>query len=174
MHSRKSLLFSSNNVWIKQQNPEFDVVIGEYDGAKIYELLGLYVLNLLSNIITSDDVGLYRDDGLVVLRNTTGPDTKRTRKIINYSNFKKGRVTNHHQRGLFETDFLNVALDLKNSIFQPYRKSNDTPLYMNSKSNYPINIKRSLPIMIGERISLIVYQAAKKNFKKQPLNIIMP
>ena len=82
MHSRKFLLFSSNNVWIKQQNREFDVAIGEYDGAKIYELLGLYVLNLLSDIITSDDVGLYRDDGLVVLRNTTGPDTKRTRKII--------------------------------------------------------------------------------------------
>ena len=80
MHSRKSLLFCLNNIWIKQQNPKFDVAIGAYDGAEICELVGLYIHSLLSDIITSEDVGLYRDNKLAGLRNTTGTGTEKTRK----------------------------------------------------------------------------------------------
>jgi len=41
MHSRKSLLFSNGDTWIKQENPNFDVAMGVYDGAEICELVGL-------------------------------------------------------------------------------------------------------------------------------------
>ena len=33
-HARKSLLFDKDNVWVKKDNPEFDVTMGSYDGAK--------------------------------------------------------------------------------------------------------------------------------------------
>ena len=81
MHSMNPLLFSSNNVWIKQQNLEFDVAMGMYNSPAICELACLYILNLLSDIITIN-VGLYRDDRLAILQNTTELDTERTQKRI--------------------------------------------------------------------------------------------
>ena len=32
MHSRKSLLFKSHEIWVKNQNPNFDVTMGSFDG----------------------------------------------------------------------------------------------------------------------------------------------
>ena len=34
MHSRKSLLFSNNEIWPKKGNPNFDVTTGSFDGAE--------------------------------------------------------------------------------------------------------------------------------------------
>ena len=45
----------------------FDVTMGSYDGAKIGELVGLVILNELSKTLGKDHVGLYTDDGLVLL-----------------------------------------------------------------------------------------------------------
>ena len=48
VHSRKSLLFNSNNIWIKKgSDPYFDLTMGSYDGAEICELVGLYILQVL-------------------------------------------------------------------------------------------------------------------------------
>ena len=30
MHSRKSLLFDRDNVWVKKENPNFDVTMGSF------------------------------------------------------------------------------------------------------------------------------------------------
>ena len=59
-HASKSLLFDKTNVLVKKENSDFDVTQGSYDGAKVCELVGLYLLNLLTN----DGVSLYGDDGL--------------------------------------------------------------------------------------------------------------
>ena len=37
MHSRRSLLFDKDSVWVKKNNPNFDVTIGSYDGAELCE-----------------------------------------------------------------------------------------------------------------------------------------
>ena len=44
------ILFDKTSVWVKKDNPDFDVTMGSYDGAEVYELIGLYLLNLLSNV----------------------------------------------------------------------------------------------------------------------------
>ena len=46
----------------------FDVTMRSYDGAEICELIGIYVLFLLANIIDKNNSGLYRDYGLILLR----------------------------------------------------------------------------------------------------------
>ena len=51
------------------------------------------------------------------------------------------------------TDFLDVCFDLNEEAYIPYRKPNNTPLYIHSKSNHPPTIKKHLPQMIGQRIS---------------------
>ena len=62
MHSRRSLLFDKDTVWVKKQNSNFDVTMGSYDGAELCELTGLYILHLLGNVLGKENLGLYRDN----------------------------------------------------------------------------------------------------------------
>ena len=39
---------------------------------KVCEIVGSYILNLLSNILDKDLAGLYRDNGLAIVRNLLG------------------------------------------------------------------------------------------------------
>ena len=65
-YARKSLLFDGCNTWTKKQGGLFDVSMGAYDGTEVRELLGTYMLNVLSKKYNKNDFGLYRDDGLTV------------------------------------------------------------------------------------------------------------
>ena len=40
--------------------------MGSFDGAEICELVGIYILHNLSQITNKRDIGLYRDDGLMI------------------------------------------------------------------------------------------------------------
>ena len=72
LHCRKSLLFFKNEAWKKSETEScFDVTMGSFDGAEICELVGIYILTHLSKIVPKKNVGLYRDDGLLILRNFT-------------------------------------------------------------------------------------------------------
>ena len=46
--------------------------MGSFDGAEICELVGLYIQSNLENILPKSNFGLYRDDGLILLRNLNG------------------------------------------------------------------------------------------------------
>ena len=50
----------------------FCVIVGSYDGAEICELVAIYLLSLLANIIDKNNSGLYRDDMLILLQNVSG------------------------------------------------------------------------------------------------------
>jgi len=83
MHSRKSLLFNNGSPWAKKDcSSLFDVTMSSYNGAEICELVGLYILNILSRKLNKKNIGLYRDDGLAVIKNTSGATADRTRKNI--------------------------------------------------------------------------------------------
>ena len=75
-HARKSLLFDGSNTWIKKQGL-FDVSMGAYHGAEVCELVGTYMLNVLSKKYNKNDFGLYRDDGLAVLKKKSGRNQNR-------------------------------------------------------------------------------------------------
>ena len=62
MHSRKSLLFRKDEVWVKRENPSFDVTMGSYDGAEVCELVGLFILDKVKRECSELELGLYRDD----------------------------------------------------------------------------------------------------------------
>ena len=64
--ARKSLLFNSSHNWIKKQGDLFDVSMRSHDRAKVYEVLGTYMLNLLSKKNNKKDFGLYRKDGSAI------------------------------------------------------------------------------------------------------------
>ena len=51
LNARKSLLFNSNNPWIKKTGENFDVAMGLFNGVKICELVGLFLLDRLASIL---------------------------------------------------------------------------------------------------------------------------
>ena len=83
MQSRKTLLFSEKVPWVKKEKDEnFDVPMGCYNSTEVSEIVGSYILNLLGNILDKDLAGLYRDDGLAIVRNLSSPEIERKRKAI--------------------------------------------------------------------------------------------
>ena len=59
MHSRKSLLFHQDAALMKKGDSGlFDVTMGSYDGAKVCQLVGLYILNRLSEKYEKESTGL--------------------------------------------------------------------------------------------------------------------
>ena len=80
-HCRKSLLYNNNELWKKKNTESYlDLTMGSFDGAKICQLVGIHILPLLSNKLDKQSTGLYRDDGLVLLRNAYKQKTDRIRK----------------------------------------------------------------------------------------------
>ena len=51
--------------------------MGSYDGAEICKLVGGFLVNNLSHVIDKTSVGLYKDDGLGLLKSHSGPETER-------------------------------------------------------------------------------------------------
>ena len=79
-HVRKSLLFSNEKPWMKREGNFFDVTMGVYDGAEVCELVDIFMLNKIRKKYNKNDMGLYRDDGVAVFRNTTGSESERIKK----------------------------------------------------------------------------------------------
>ena len=44
-----------------------------YDGAKVYELVGVFILYQLLHKYNKNNIRLYRDNGLAVFKNKSGP-----------------------------------------------------------------------------------------------------
>ena len=73
MQSRRTLLFNDREPRLKKSgNEEFDVPMGCFDGAEVCEVIGVYILHLLKTVMRKENVGLYRDDGLGILRSSSG------------------------------------------------------------------------------------------------------
>ena len=82
-HCRKSLLFYGNETWKKKDaDATFDVTMGSYDEVELCELIGINIQSLLTNILSKNNMGLYRDDGLFILRKINKQQTDRVRKKI--------------------------------------------------------------------------------------------
>ena len=69
-HTRKSLSYYNDEPWVKKGESNYDVTIGSNDRAEVYELIGIFMLPLLSKHINKNYIGLYRDYGLAILKNT--------------------------------------------------------------------------------------------------------
>ena len=126
--------------------------MGSYDGAEVCELVGVYILSLLANRVDKEDTGLYRDDGLVIVPNLTGPQTEKTRKDI-IKIFKEIGFKVEIKTNLKQVDFLDVTFNLNNSTYQPYKKEDNQLLYINTSSNHPPSIIKQIPTSISRWLS---------------------
>jgi hypothetical protein len=104
-----------SQTWTKRNGGTCDVTMGE--------LIGIFLLSQLKDVIPISSIGLCRDVGLAV--NTATP-----RQI---ENIKKKICQIFDRNGLQVTieanakivNFLDITLDLNTGIFKPYMKEND-------------------------------------------------
>ena len=143
--------------------------MGSFGGAEICEFVGLHILNSLVPRFGRGNVGLYRDDGLALLKNATARLGDKARKdlIKIFSDFHL-KITAHSDRRT--PNFLDITLNLTIEKFQPYRKSDNEPLDVHSHSSHPPSILRQIPA-INRRISQLssdqeTYQTAIPTYKE--------
>ena len=174
-HARKYLLFDDSGALVKKNgNPLFDVTMGSFDGAEVCELVGSYLLNKIKPLLGSSNVGLCRDDGLAIVHKANRPKVDRLRKDI-ISLFKDEGLSITIDTNLIETDFSDVSFNLNTGKYFPFKKPNNTPIYIHSESTHPLSIIKQLPLMTNKRISSlpcdeiefnkakITYETALKN-----------
>ena len=152
-NARKSILEFDGCRWTKK-NEDFDITMGAYDGAQITDLVGLYILNKLKTEIPEIDFGLYRDDGLGIHKRIPTTKLEAIKKKL-FKMFKDIGLSITLETSLNRVDFLDVTFDLSNQTFEPFRKPNDSPLYINRNSNHPPQIIKNLPSAINRRLSNI-------------------
>ena len=117
-HCRKSLSFHNNVVWKKKTTTNcFDVTMGSYDDAEVCELVGTFILSKLAKIIGKKNTSLYRDDGLVVLRNMNAQGADKIRKII-IKMFKDIGFQLEIKTNLKQVEFLDVTFNMITGIHQ--------------------------------------------------------
>ena len=68
----------------------FDVTMVEYDGAEVCELIGIFMLQLIGRKYNSKNTELYRDDGLTVFKNVSGPASEKTKQKKNLTYQQQG------------------------------------------------------------------------------------
>ena len=122
MDSIKALLFWQDSTWVKKEGDEdFNIPVGCYNVAEICKLGGIYIQNQLCKLLNKKHFGLYRDDGLGSLRNTSGPEADRKRKNI-IKIFKECGLSITFEINKKIADFLDVRFNLNDQTYKTYRK----------------------------------------------------
>ena len=153
-HARKNVLIDSDGqIWEKKSNPDFDVSMGSMDGAEVSELVGIYMISKLMLKFNKANFGIYRDDGVMVVRGG-GPEVDRARKeVIKIFNQEDLKVTTECNTTCI--DFLDIIMDLRSNSTRPFTKPNASTKYVSTGSSHPPTILKSIPDGVSRRLSNI-------------------
>ena len=163
-------MFDGSHTWIKKQRGLFDVSIGAYDGAEVCELVGTYMLNLLSEKYNKNDLGFYLDDGLAFLKNKSGPQSEHVKKNFQKI-FKKHGSDIIIQCDMKIVNYLDVTFNLSDRTYKPYTKTNNEIKYIHKNTNHPPGVIQQIPLSIESRLSTLpfnekIFQEAVAPYQK--------
>ena len=162
MHCRRGVLVGRDqSIWVKTEDANFDITMGSKDSAEISELVGLYMLDKLSQNFPKEDLGLYRDDGLGASEGG-GQEFERLKKKLM---FREEGLKITVEGGVKSVDFLDVMFDLNTGNHCPYIKPNTTTNYVSTQSNHPPTTIKAVPHGIAKRLSC--NSSSKEEFDAQ-------
>ena len=121
MNARKTFVFHQDEVGIKKSTGDgtlFDIPMGAFDGVECSDLVGIYMLNILSGVREKGSYGLYRDDGLLAVKGS-GPKLEQLKKTIIALFKEEGLALEEGMIASKETDFLDMVLDLNKNEYAP-------------------------------------------------------
>ena len=116
--ARKTLLFHENTSWVnKEDNEDFHVPMDCFDGTEVCELVDTYILNQLKNVFPHHSIGLYRDDGLAVVKGLSNPEIERMKmRVIKF--FKDGGLKITIIGSLKIVNFLDGTFNLHKNTYE--------------------------------------------------------
>ena len=94
---------------------------------------------------------LYRNDGLEIFRNMSGPEVERKKKEF-IRIFKSNGFSITVKTNLKVADFLDIYFEIVQDIYQPYKKPKNEPLYINKNSNHLPTVIKQKPKAISNFI----------------------
>ena len=153
LNARQSLLHFDNSTWVKQ-NGIFDVTMGAYDGAQISDLVGLYILHTIKEKIPEIDFALYRDDGIAHHTKMKPQRIDKIRKKL-HDVFNEIGLKITVETTLTKVNYLDITMNINDNTYEPFRKPNDTPIYIHNESNHPPHVKKNIPIAVNKRLTTI-------------------
>ena len=94
--------------------------MGSYERAEVYELIGIFILSLIGNIYNRNNIGLYRDDGLAVFKNTSGPQSEKIKKTFQKMFKNKGLdiIINCNMKIV---NYLDATLNVNDGYYRLYK-----------------------------------------------------
>ncbi|GAB1599935.1 GATA zinc finger domain-containing protein 14-like, partial [Argonauta hians] len=152
--ARKTIISFDGKLWARKDTQDlFNVAMGSSDSAQVTDLIGLLVLRTLGTALGAGvSGGLYRDDGLLVVRDASRVELERIRKKIRESLEPLGLSATFALEEKV-VNFLDAALYLDSGRFTPYRKPNECTRYVSAASNHPPKVLEAIPQSIGKRLS---------------------
>lgn len=154
VQAKATLLYHENQPWKKTSADDlFDVTMGSFDGAETCELVGLYILEQVEDILPKANIGLYRDDGLAVINKPPRAAESIKKKLC--EKFKQLDLEITSEANLRVTDFLDITFDLNRNEYRPYSKPGDRTMYVHAESNHPRTITKKITQSIQTRLSNI-------------------
>ena len=153
LKARETIISFDGEYWVKKNSPTpFDVTMGANDSAQLAYIVGLFLLHRLNLRFPTIKAGLYRDDGLIAIPNSSPQKCDRLRKDL-HSLFKDLGFSLTISSHLKIVNFLDTTLNLNNGLHYPYHKPNQSLNYISTYSNHPQSIIKNLVRNISLRIS---------------------
>ena len=127
--------------------------MGVYDAAQIAGLIGIYIFDTLSRMVNLVQIGLYRDDWIIFIPDSNGPQTSKIHKNV-IRVFKLQGLRIEIDSNMKIVDFLDVTLSLDNGTFKPFSKINFTSAYIDVNSNHSRSRFKQIPDAVNQRINI--------------------
>ena len=124
--------------------------MGSYNGAETCELVGCFLLSQLQEILRRN-IGLYRDDGLVISKGNPKAIENIKKDICHIFKTNGLRITIEANKQI--VNFLDVTFNLTNNTHHPYMKANTTLQYVHKEGNHPPVVIKNIPAGINKRLS---------------------
>ena len=168
----KSILSDNRRTWVKSHVDNLDVPMGACNSAQVADLIGIYILGTLDRIVNLEQVGFYRNNGIIFKPGSNGPETSKIQKIIRTFKWLVLRI--EIASNLKIVDFLDVTFNLNNCIFKSFSKNNSIPTYVNIESNHPRSLLEQIPNAVNQRINRLFSCKKKKNLRSGKVNMMKP
>ena len=126
--------------------------MGLYGGPEICELVGIFMLSVLSKKYSSNDIGLYSVDALSAYRNISGKQAEKHKQIIQKI-FKDKGLQIIIKCNLKIVDYLDVTLNLNYGAYHHFHKPSEETTYIHVESDHLPEIIKKILRSIEKRLS---------------------